>query len=184
MAGNGAFCCAGDEVIDDTGAEALLLAIAAQAGKDLRRRNTPAIYKRTALEFLYHVGLSDSQIKELLTMAEDKVTDSTQAEDGMSSLLRDMEALNERAERLLQATQPDAPRRQKTPPAQEAEYQVTEDDLVQLGLNPKMHRTSQTQRARQERTQRLQETAQAIGLTPTRYTVDELERMFGGDING
>lgn len=182
MAQNGTFLCAGDEVIDETGAETLLLAIAAQAGKDLRRRNTPAIYKRTALEFLYHVGLSDEQIEELLTMAQDK-TDSTQV-DETSPLLRDFQELNERADRLLQATQPDAPRRQKTPPAQEAEYQVTDDDLVQLGLNPKMHKTSEAQRARQERTQRLQETAQAIGLTPTRYTVDELERMFGGDING
>lgn len=114
-------------------------------------------------------------------MAQDKVTDSSQAED---RLLRDFQELNERADRLLQATQPDAPRRQKTPPAQEAEYQVTEDDLVQLGLDPRRHKTSEAQRARQERTQRLQETAQAIGLTPTRYTVDELERMFGGDING
>ena len=50
-------------------------------GKDLRRRRTPAIYKRTALEFLYHIGLSDSQIEELLAMAQDKVTDSSQAED-------------------------------------------------------------------------------------------------------
>lgn len=181
MAQNGAICCTGDEVIDETGAEALLLAVAGQAGKDLRRRRTPAIYKRTALEFLYHIGLSDSQIEELLAMAQDKVTDSSQAED---RLLRDFQELNERADRLLQATQPDAPRRQKTPPAQEAEYQVTEDDLVQLGLDPRRHKTSEAQRARQERTQRLQETAQAIGLTPTRYTVDELERMFGGDING
>ena len=113
MAQNGAYFCTGDEVIDETGAEALLLAVAGQAGKDLRRRRTPAIYKRTALEFLVHIGLSDEQIEELLTMAQDK-TDSTQAED---DLLRKWEELSKRADSLLESAQTDVLRRQAAPPA-------------------------------------------------------------------
>lgn len=162
MAQNGTFLGTGDEVIDETGAEALLLAVAGQAGKDLRRRRTPAVYKRTALEFLVHIGLSDSQIEELLTMAQDK-TDSTQAED---DLLRKWEELNERADRLLQATQPDAPRRQAAPPAPVTSpfEGMTAERLDALGVSPAWAGMTGAQLAELERKQAHRDRAAALGV--------------------
>ena len=163
MAQNGTFLCTGDNVLDETGAEALLLAIAAQAGKDLRRRNTPACYRQSALEFLHTIGLSDREITEVLTMAQAKVDEAGTQTD---SLLRDFEELNERADRLLQATQPDAPRRQAAPPAPVTSPFEGMDAarLDALGVSPAWANMTGAQLAELERKQAHRDRAAALGV--------------------
>lgn len=162
MAQNGTFFGAGDNVLDETGAEELLLAIAAQAGKDLRRRNTPACYRQSALEFLHTIGLSDREIQEVLTMAQAKVDEAGTQTD---SLLRDFEELNERTERLLQATQPDAPRRQAAPAPVTSPFEdMSAARLDALGVSTQWANMSGAQLAELERKQAHRDRAAALGV--------------------
>lgn len=52
-------------MLDETGAEELLRAVVLQAARDLKRRNTPACYRRDAAQFLEFLGISDKYFQEV-----------------------------------------------------------------------------------------------------------------------
>ena len=165
MAQNGTFSCAGDTMLDETGAEELLLAVVLQAARDLKRRNTPACYRRDAAEFLGYLGVSGDKLQEVANiMAQAKVDEAVTQTD---SLLRDFEELNERADRLLQSTQPDAPRRQAAPAPVASPFQdMDAARLDALGVSTQWANMTSEQYAELERRQRHAARAAALGVLP------------------
>ena len=67
----------------------------------------------------------------------------------------------------------------KTPAKSKPEpaYVPTADDLVQLGLNPSMHRKTAAELAHAERLDQARATLAALGLNPKRYSEEQLLSM-------
>lgn len=67
----------------------------------------------------------------------------------------------------------------KTPAKAKPEpaYVPTDDDLVQLGLNPAMHRKTPAELAHAERLDQARATLAALGLNPGRYSEEQLLTM-------
>lgn len=65
----------------------------------------------------------------------------------------------------------------KAKPEPEPAYVPTDDDLVQLGLDPRKHRRTPAELAHAERLDQARATLAALGLNPKRYSEEQLLSM-------
>lgn len=91
----------------------------------------------------------------------------------------ELDAMMARVEALAsgQAAKPKAKPKPEPEPEPEPAYVLTDDDYIQIGLNPALHRQSAADLAMSERLDQARATLAALGLNPARYSQDQLLSM-------